>query len=48
LAAVIGARSTPSQPKWSIVSAAANWPASVAALRPPTPSARMVQTIEPT
>ena len=46
--AVTGERATPSQPKWSITTASASWPAIVAAVSPPAPSARTVHTIEPT
>ena len=47
-ATVIGERSTPSQPKWSITIATPSWPAIVNAVRPPAPSARTVKTMLPT
>ena len=45
---MIGWRSTPSQPKWSTMSAIASWPAIVDGGEPAAPSARTVQTIEAT
>ena len=48
LATVIGERSTPSHPKWSITTARPSWPAMVTAVSPPAPSARTVKTMLPT